>query len=114
MLTRTLIAAAALSLAGCATQGERASLGTAFVKDDRGHVIGERETMVDLGSGAIVERLEIFALLVDSDGRLIGYEQRLKDGSIVRDVDGRPMGARYLDLRSRGTNPRSTGLLVIY
>ena len=39
MLTRTLIAAAALSLAGCATQGERASLGTAFVKDDRGHVI---------------------------------------------------------------------------
>ena len=65
---RTLIAAAALALAGCATPGEYASV----------------------------------------------RKDPLKDGSIVRDIDGRPMGVRYLDLRSRGTNPRSSGLLLLY
>jgi hypothetical protein len=69
--------------------------------------------MVDVGTGAVVERVEVYVVLLDSDGKLIGYEQRLKDGSIVRDIDGRPMGARYIDLRSRGTNPRSSGLLLL-
>lgn len=114
MLSRMLIAAAALALAGCATQGEYSSLRKDPVRDERGHVVGEREGLVDVNTGAVIERVEVYMLLVDSDGKLLGYEQRLKDGSIVRDVDGRPMGARYIDLRSRGTNPHSSGLLLLY
>jgi hypothetical protein len=114
MLTRTLIAAAALALAGCATQGEYTSVRKDPLKDGRGHVVGERESMVEVNSGALVERVEVYVVLLDSEGKFIGYEQRLKDGSIVRDADGRPIGMRYLDLRSRGTNPRSSGLLLLY
>lgn len=107
-------AAAALSLAGCATQDEYASLRKDFVKNDAGHVIGERESVLNVRTGAIVDRVEVYVVLLDSGGKVIGYEQRLKDGSVVRDSEGNPIGVRLQDLRSRGTNPRSSGLLLLY
>jgi hypothetical protein len=114
MLTRTLFAAAALAMAGCATQDQFATLRTDFLQDRQGNVIGERETLRNLRTGEVIERTEIFILLLDSQGGLLGYEQRLKNGSIVRDSEGRPIGARFVDLRSRGTNPNSPGLLILY
>lgn len=113
MLARTLIAAAALLLAGCATRDDFASLSKDFVKDDKGNVVGEIEKMRNARTGEIVERIEVFVVLQDASGNVLGYEQRLKDGSIVRDAEGNPIGARYIDLRSRGSNPQGSGLLLL-
>ena len=33
--------------------------------------------------------------------------------SSIRDVDGRGIGGRFSDLRSRGTNARNRGLLIV-
>ena len=114
MLARTFIAAVALSLAGCATQDEYASLRRDFVQDRQGNVIGERESLRNLRTGEVLERTEIYVVLLDAQGGLLGYEQRLKNGSIVRDSEGRPIGARFPDLRNRGYNPQTTGVLILY
>ena len=114
--TRTmLIAAAALALAGCATQQDKySSVRKDLVKDDSGHVIGERETLRNERTGETIDNVDVFVVLLDPEGKLVGYEQRVREGSIVRDVDGRPIGVRYVDLRSRGSNPRAGGLLLLY
>jgi hypothetical protein len=122
MVTRTttmLIAAAALALAasvltGCATPDKYSSVSKDFVKDHAGHVIGERETLRNERTGETINNVEVFVVLLDPDGKLVGYEQRVKEGSIVRDVDGRPIGVRYVDLRGRSANPRAGGLLLLY
>lgn len=114
MIARIVVAAAALALAGCAAPDKYSSVNRAFLKDDQGHVVGERESLRNERTGALVERVEVFVVLLDPDGKLVGYEQRLKDGSIVRDVDGRPIGVRYVDLRGRATNARAGGLLLLY
>lgn len=113
MLARTLIAAAALLLAGCATRDDFTSLSKEFVKDEKGTVVGEVEKMRNVRTGEIVERVEVFVVLEGPQGELIGYEQRLPGGSIVRDAEGNPIGARYIDLRSRGSNPHGSGLLLL-
>ena len=113
MLARTLIAAGALMLAGCATRDDFTSLSKEFLKDEKGHVVGEREKMRNERTGETVERIEVFVVLEGPQGEFIGYEQRLPGGSIVRDAEGNPIGARYIDLRSRGTNPHSSGLLLL-
>ena len=111
MLMRTLIAAAALALAGCATtQDQYTSVNKEFIKDDKGHVVGERESLRNSRTGDVIERVELYVMLLNSEGQLIGYEQLLKSGSIVRDSEGNPIGTRYIDLRSR--NP--SGVLILY
>ena len=113
MLARTLIAAGALMLAGCATRDDFTSLSKEFLKDEKGHVVGEREKMRNERTGETVERIEVFVVLEGPQGALIGYEQRVPGGSIVRDAEGNPIGARYIDLRSRGSNPHGSGLLLL-
>ncbi len=114
MLLKTLLAAAALALAGCAAQDQYTFLRRDTLKNDEGHVVGERESLRNLRTGEVVERIEVYVLLLDADGSLVGYEQRLKGRSIVRDSDGRPIGTRFMDLRGQGTNPRSPGPLLLF
>jgi hypothetical protein len=34
-------------------------------------------------------------------------------GTVIRNLEGRRIGARYTDLRSRGTNPNAEGVGII-
>ena len=81
-----------------------------FDINDKGHVVGERESLRNARTGETIQRVELYVMLLNSEGQLIGYEQLLKSGSIVRDSEGNPIGARYIDLRSR--NP--AGVLILY
>ena len=47
-----------------------------------------------------------------SRGQLIGYEERVRGGTVLRDLYGKRVGGRFLDLRSRGSNPRNKGLTI--
>jgi hypothetical protein len=45
---------------------------------------------------------------------LVGYEEQSRGGAIIRDTYGRAIGARFADLRSRGTNAKNRGLTIVF
>lgn len=114
MLARTLIAAAALALAGCATTDKLTTLHKEFFRNDQGKVVGHHESLRNERTGELVHQVEIYSVLLGADGKVIGYEERVEGGTILRDDQGNPIGARFVDLRSRGTNVRTEGVLFIY
>ena len=46
-------------------------------------------------------------------GKVVGYEERIRGGTVLRSLEGRKMGGRFIDLRSQGTNPGNKGLMII-
>lgn len=87
--------------------------GRELIKNDAGHVIGQKEMLRDAESGDQYEHVTYFTPRRDAGGKVVGYEEPLPPGVVVRDLQGRRVGVRYNDLRSRGTNPRSDGVTVI-
>lgn len=114
MLARMLIAAAALALAGCATADKFTTLQKEFFRNDQAKVVGHRESLRNERTGELVHQVEIYSVLLGAEGKVIGYEERVEGGTILRDEEGKPIGARFVDLRSRGTNIRTEGVLFIY
>ena len=118
MLARKLFAAlfatSALALAGCATQDNYTPLSKELFRNEQGKVVGHREMLRDRDTGEVIHRVELYAEVLDASGNVIGYEQRTKTGSIVLDENGRPIGERFIDLRSKGTNPRGSGVIFMY
>ena len=45
---------------------------------------------------------------------MIGYEEQARDGAIIRDPNGRPIGTRFSDLRSRNTNAKNKGITIVF
>lgn len=113
MLARTMLTTLALALAACATP-EYATVSKEQFRNDDGKVVGHRELLRNKQTGELVNRVELYAALLDTQGKVIGYEQRTRGGGIVYDGDGRPIGTRLIDLRSRGTNPQSAGVVFMY
>lgn len=114
MLARTLIAAAALAAAGCATTDRMTSLNKEFFRNDAGKVVGHRESLRNQRTGELVHQVEIYSVLLNAEGKVIGYEERVEGGTVLRDEEGKAIGARFVDLRSRGTNMRTEGVLFMY
>jgi hypothetical protein len=51
---------------------------------------------------------------LNEKGDVVGYEEPTPPrGTVLRGLDGRRVGLRYRDLRSRGTNPGGEGFTVI-
>ena len=57
--------------------------------------------------------LEGKKVAVERNGEIVGYEEPARDGAIIRDLDGRNIGGRFSDLRSRGTNSKNKGLTIV-
>lgn len=111
-MRRTLLGAAILALSGCAAFDARElrSAGVRPLKNVEGHVIGHKEIL--RSNGEKVVRIALYVPRVD-DGRVIGYEERVPGGAILRNLQGRRVGGRFVDLRSQGTNPGNRGLTII-
>jgi hypothetical protein len=92
------------------TQPEYKRIGVHPLKNAQGHVIGHREVLRNNG-----ERLTRIALYVPrlEGGKVVGYEERIRGGTVLRSLAGRKIGGRFVDLRSRGTNPGNKGLMII-
>jgi len=118
MLFRTLMVAAGfaalLASGGCSTLTDYGSVRKEALKNDQGHVIGYKEMLRNQQSGEVLAQVQLFAPVFAGSGELIGYEEHVRDGSIIRDLNGQPIGSRWSDLRSRSTNSKSKGIMVVY
>ena len=112
MNTKKIAVLALLFLCGCAGVEYR-YLGSQPVHNDKGHVIGQKELLSDARTGELVERVTLFTPRIDAKGSLVGYDEPLPSGTVLRGLDGKRVGVRYTDLRSRGTNPQSDAVTVI-
>jgi hypothetical protein len=56
----------------------------------------------------------LFTLRFSERGNVIAYEERIKGGVVLWDLNGKRIGSRYVDLRSRGTNAHSSGLTIVF
>jgi hypothetical protein len=114
MHARTITPLLALALAACAATPDYATISKEQFRNDAGTVVGHRELLQNKQTGEYVNKVELYAALTDASGKVIGYEQRTRSGGIVYDSEGRPIGARMIDLRSRGTNPQGSGVVFMY
>ncbi len=110
-----LLFLAASLTAACGTSKEYryAKGGPEQIKNEQGHVVGIKEMLRDPSTGEMYENIVYFTPRRDESGKIIGYEEPLAPGVVLRDLNGRRVGVRYSDLRSRGTNPNNEGVTVI-
>jgi len=106
-----LLAAFVVAGAGCSTiESDYRRVGMQPLKNAQGHVIGHKEVL--RANGERVTRIALYVPRVE-DGKVVGYEERIRGGTVLRSLDGRRMGGRFVDLRSQGTNPGNKGLMII-
>jgi hypothetical protein len=98
---------------GCAPTVEYQYIGTEFLRNSQGHVVGHKETLLDARTGEEVEIEMRYTPVRDATtGEIIAYEEPVHGGTQIRGVDGRKRGLRYTDLRSRGSNPGNEGITI--
>jgi hypothetical protein len=114
MISRTLILAACFAIGGCSTLTDYGVVRKDALKNDQGHVIGYKEMLRNERTGEVMAQIALFTPMLDQSGDVVGYEEQSKGGAIIRDIDGRNIGARFSDLRSRGTNSRNKGLTIVF
>jgi hypothetical protein len=107
------VLAVCLAASGCSML-EYQPLGKETLKNAQGHVIGYRERLCDCSAGEELDRVVLFTPRLTEAGNVMGYEERIKNGVVLWDVRGKRIGSRYVDLRSRGTNARNSGLTIVF
>ena len=107
----TLILALGLAAGGCSVM-ESKPLAREDLKNGQGHVVGYKDVM-RTSTGEEIAQIALFVPRTGDRGEIIGYEERVRGGTVLRDVNGKKIGGRFVDARSRGTNPQSRGLLIV-
>ena len=108
----TTVLAVAVLATGCSSV-EWKQVSTTALRNEQGHVIGQKETLCDCLHGERIARLALFEPRFDEHGVLVGYEEKVRGGTVLRDLNGRRIGVSWVDIRSRANNPRSKGLTII-
>jgi hypothetical protein len=115
MTTRALIIAACFAIGGCSTLGDfGTSVRKESLRNEQGHVIGYKNMLRNEQTGEVLAQVSLYTAMRDEKGEIVGYEEQARDGAIIRDLAGRSIGGRFADLRSRGTNARNKGLLIVF
>ena len=107
----TLILALGLAAGGCSIM-ESKPLAREDLKNGQGHVVGYKD-VIRTSTGEEIAQIALFVPRTGERGEIIGYEERVRGGSVLRDLNGKRIGGRFVDARSRGTNPQSRGLLIV-
>ena len=105
--------AAVFSSGGCSTLSDYGSVRKESLRNEQGHVVGYKEMLRNQRTGEVIAQVQLYTALRSDSGELIGYEEHARDGAIIRDIDGRVIGGRFADLRSRGTNVKNRGLMIV-
>jgi hypothetical protein len=114
MTARILIIAACFAIGGCTTMSDfGTSLRKESLRDDQGSVIGYKDMLRNDRTGEVLAQVVLYAPVLGAGGEIVGYEEQAKGGAIIRDLDGNIIGGRFSDLRSRGTNARNRGLMIV-
>ncbi len=112
-LTIATCFAALLAGSGCSTLSDFGSMRKETLRNEQGHVIGYKEMLRSERTGEVIAQVQLYTPVADIKGEVIGYEEQARDGTIIRDLDGRTIGGRFADLRSRGTNAKNRGLMIV-
>jgi uncharacterized protein YcfL len=107
-----LFSLAACLLAACASRAPIQQVEPQPITNNQGHVIGHREMVNDRRTGQQTEKVTYYVPRYDEQGVVVAYEEPVPDGVLIRAPDGRKIGVRYGDLRSRGTNSSREGITV--
>jgi len=107
---RIVLLTASLFVFACAETVEYHYIGTEAIRNAQGHVIGHKELLMDPRTGGEVEEVTQYIPLRDDKGQIVAYQEPTRAGMVIRNLEGRRIGARYTDLRSRGTNPGAEGV----
>ena len=106
--------AVTLAASGCSLL-EYKPLGKETLKNSQGHVIGYRERLCDCKAGGEeLDRISLFTPRYSERGTVVAYEEKIKGGVVLWDLRGKRVGSRYVDLRSRGSNARNSGLTIVF
>jgi hypothetical protein len=98
----TLLALGLLLLTACAGSPP-AQRGTQPITNEQGHVIGHSQG----------EAVTYYTPRMDQRGVVVGYEEQVPEGAVIRSLDGRKIGVRYSDLRSRNYNANKSGISIM-
>jgi hypothetical protein len=112
-VVRAVVVSLALGAGGCSTVDFK-PLGSEDLRNSQGHVIGYRERLCDCAAGEELDRVVLFTPRYSERGAVIAYEERVKGGAVLRDLSGKRIGNRWVDLRSRGSNAHSGGLTIVF
>jgi hypothetical protein len=114
-MTRLMaILAASLMAAACAETIEYQYVGTEILRNEEGHVIGHKELLLDASNGEEFEQPTYYRPMLNEQNEVIGYQQTVPGGTVIRSLDGRRIGARYSDLRSQGSNRGNEGITITF
>ena len=117
-LKRTMIILAfGLAAGGCSNMdyktGDSKPVAREDLKNAQGHIVGYKEVMRDAATGEELAQIALFVPRIGERGQVIGYEERVRGGSVLRDLYGKKVGGRFTDLRSRSTNPQNKGFTIV-
>jgi hypothetical protein len=101
MITRTMILAACFLIGGCSTLTDYGVLRKESLRNEQGHVIGYKEMLRNDHTGEVVAQVQLFTPVRGGSGEIVGYEEQTRGDAIIRDLDGRGIGGKFTDLRSR-------------
>ena len=108
MRLNVLIVAASLLAGGCSTLTDLGVVRKEGLRNESGDLVGYKQLMRNERTGEVFAQVQMFTPVRDGQGNLIGYEEQVRDGAIIRDPSGRPIGNRFSDLRSR------KGLTIVF
>jgi hypothetical protein len=108
-----ILLAVTLAASGCSVL-EYKAVGKETLKNAQGHTIGYRERLCDCAVGEDIDRVVLFTPRYSVRGTVVAYEEHIKGGVVLWDTRGKRIGSRYVDLRSRGTNARNSGLTIVF
>lgn len=106
------ILALGLAAGGCSVLDTK-STAREELTNAQGHVVGYKDMMRDSRTGEELAQIALFVPRFGERGEIVGYEERVRGGSVLHDLNGKRIGGRWDDLRGRGTNPQSRGLLIV-
>jgi hypothetical protein len=99
-LKRTaIIVALGLAAGGCSVI-ETKSVAREDLKNAQGHVVGYKDMMRDSRTGEELAQIALFVPRIGERGEIIGYEERVRGGAVLRDLNGKRIGGRWHDVRS--------------
>ena len=102
MIKRVLILAACFAIGGCTTMSDfGASVRKESLRNDQGHVIGYKDMLRNEQTGEVLAQVMLYTPVRGDNGEIVGYEEQNRGGAVIRDLNGRAIGTKFTDLRSR-------------
>ena len=83
--------------------GEPRVLSSVPLTNEAGHVIGRRDIVENAATREVYSTYTVFDPVKNERGQIVGYEEKVADGTVRYGLNGRKIGGTFRDLRSGGS-----------